>query len=155
MEEWRFRKPKTAVEEKNLLENTTPKNTQHNTTWAVKVFKEWQLHRLDKKPTAFSLSSISLDITKVQQLDTPLEDMTAETLNLWLSRFIQEVSNQKGERLYLLACGIIYLLNLFDDGISDELLADLDIPEDNAKGNSSSNVNNPIFNNCTVNFWMK
>lgn len=111
MEDRQFRKPKTADEERKLIENSVPHNTQHNTKWAVKLFKEWQLNRADKIATAFSLTSISLDITKVQNLDTPLEDMTAETLNVWLSRFMQEVSNRNGKRypaktLYLLACGI-------------------------------------------------
>jgi hypothetical protein len=37
--------------------------------------------------------------------------MNGETLNLWLTRFVQEVANSKGERypprtLYLTVCGI-------------------------------------------------
>lgn len=44
------------------------------------------------------------------------------------------------------------LLDLFDKGITDEILADLDIPKDKTKENSTSIVN-PIFNNCS--FWMK
>ena len=46
------------------------------------------------------------------------------------------------------------LLNSFDEGIPDEILADLNIPEDKTRENSSS-IENPIFNNCSVNFWMK
>ncbi|KXJ06700.1 Neprilysin [Exaiptasia diaphana] len=72
---------------------------------------EWQLSRIDKSPKQATSTSIPLDMSKVQQLDTPLQDMSAETLNFWLSRFIQEVCNRRGERypantLYLLACGI-------------------------------------------------
>lgn len=46
------------------------------------------------------------------------------------------------------------LLDLFDEGITDEILAVLDISEDKTRENSTSIVN-PIFNNCSVNFWMK
>jgi len=42
--------------------------------------------------------------------------------------------------------------NLFDSEISDELLATLYVPECDS---ASSNVVNPVFNNCTVNFWLK
>lgn len=106
-----FRQPKTAEEEEKLLDSTVPKNTQNNTKWSVKLFQEWQLSRIDKSPKQATSTSIPLDMSKVQQLDTPLQDMSAETLNFWLSRFIQEVCNRRGERypantLYLLACGI-------------------------------------------------
>ena len=77
----------------------------------MKLFHEWQFKRQDKLPKQLHSSSIRLEFEKVQPLSTPLKDMNAETLNWWLSRFIEEVSNRRGERyppktLYLLACGI-------------------------------------------------
>ena len=47
----------------------------------------------------------------VQTLDTANTDMSAFSLNYWLSRFVQEVSNSSGERhpsrsLYSIICGL-------------------------------------------------
>ncbi|KXJ06844.1 hypothetical protein AC249_AIPGENE19672 [Exaiptasia diaphana] len=49
--------------------------------------------------------------SKVTDLSTPLDIMSAETLNLWLSRFVQEVRNSKGQRypprtIYVIMCGL-------------------------------------------------
>ena len=74
----RFRPPKTEEEERLLLNNTVPKNTQHNTKWVVKVFEEWQSSRRDKAPRQLASSL------------TALREMNAESLNLWLSRFVEE-----------------------------------------------------------------
>ena len=76
----RFRPPKTDEEERLLLNNMVPKNTQHtcNTKWAVKVFEEWQSSRRDKAPRQLASSL------------TALREMNAESLNLWLSRFFEE-----------------------------------------------------------------
>ena len=37
-----FRKPKSAEEEKNLIENAIPLSTRAVTKWSVKFFLEWQ-----------------------------------------------------------------------------------------------------------------
>ena len=55
--------------------------------------------------------SFSFDCQKVQNLDTKIVNMTTETLNFWLSRFIQEVVKANGERypartLYGIVCGL-------------------------------------------------
>ena len=107
----RFREPMSEEQESSLLKSIVPKNTQNNTKWAVKTFEDWQRSRADKTPQCFDTSSVVLDITKIRDLTTQLEDMNAETLNLWLTRFVQEVGNSKGERypprsLYLIICGI-------------------------------------------------
>jgi len=52
-----------------------------------------------------------LESTNVEDLLVPLEHMSADSLNLWLCKFICEVAKQTGERyppktLYLLVCGI-------------------------------------------------
>lgn len=109
----RFRKPFTEDEEHRLLSDTVPKNTQNSTKWAVKIFEEWQKSRQEKSPKLFKSASLStsLDLSKVRDLSTPLESMSAETLNLWLSRFVEEVRNLKGQRypprtIYVLICGL-------------------------------------------------
>ena len=107
----RYRKPLTVEEERLLVASTVPKNTRYNTKWAVKVFEEWQSCRKDKTATSIASTSADLDICKVEDLSTPLHCMNAETLNLWLSRFVEEVCNAKGERypgrtMYVIICGL-------------------------------------------------
>ena len=81
----RFRPPKTEEEERLLLDSMVPKNTQHNTKWAVKVFEEWQSGRRDKAPRQLASSLTALDLTNIPDLIR-----NAESLNLWLSRFVEE-----------------------------------------------------------------
>lgn len=50
-------------------------------------------------------------LVAIEDLTTKLEDMRAETLNFWLSKFVQEVAKQNGVRypprsIYLIICGI-------------------------------------------------
>ena len=80
-----FRPPKTEEEERLLLDSPVPKNTQHNTKWAVKVFEEWQSSRRDKAPRQLASSLTALDLTNIPDLTR-----NAESLNLWLSRFVEE-----------------------------------------------------------------
>jgi hypothetical protein len=107
----RYRTPLTAEEERLLVASTIPKNTGYNTKWAVKVFEQWQSCREDKTVRNVPSSSVNLHICQVEDLTTPLHCMNAETLNLWLSRFVEEVCNAKGERypgrtLYVIICGL-------------------------------------------------
>ena len=41
----------------------------------------------------------------VQTLDTAITDMSACSVNYWLSKFVQEVSNSSGERYPIPICG--------------------------------------------------
>jgi len=76
-----FRKPKNALEEKKMLENAVPKSTRSVNKWAMKIFTEWQSTRVTKKP----------ETPKIQGLETNIIEMTAESLNFWLTKFIMEV----------------------------------------------------------------
>jgi len=66
----------------------------------LKVFEEWKQNRLVKYCT---LELGGLFTTKVfegvKTLDTAITDMSACSLNYWLSKFVQEVSNSSRERL--------------------------------------------------------
>ena len=95
----RYRTPLTAEEERPLVASTIPKNTGYNTKWAVKVFEQWQSCREDKTVRNVPSSSVNLHICQVEDLTTPLHCMNAETLNLWLSRFVEEVCNTKGGKI--------------------------------------------------------
>ena len=43
--EGRFRSPKTAEDESNLLKESILKSTVYKNKWAVKVFREWKASR--------------------------------------------------------------------------------------------------------------
>ncbi|KAL9954400.1 hypothetical protein ACROYT_G041933 [Oculina patagonica] len=91
------RKPKNAEEERKLLESATPKSTQAVTKWSLKIFREWQNGRKNRSP-AIEPCAFRNDNSKVQRLDTDITSMTAESLNFWLIKFVEEVCKENGER---------------------------------------------------------
>ena len=109
----RFRQPKSVQDEKRSVDYAIPKSTAYKTKWSCKVFEEWKQNRVVKSCT---LESGGLFTTKdfderVQTLDTAITDMSACSLNDWLSKFVQEVSNSSEERypsrsLYSIICGL-------------------------------------------------
>ena len=93
----RFRQPKSVEDEKKSVDNAIPKSTAYKTKWSCKVFEEWKQNRLVKSCT---LEPGGLFTTKyfeegVQTLDTAFTDMSACSVNYWLSKFVQEVSNSR------------------------------------------------------------
>lgn len=46
----RFRQPKSADEEKQLLNNKIPASTLYSTKWSIKIFEEWQSSRDNSEP---------------------------------------------------------------------------------------------------------
>lgn len=109
----RFRQPKSVEDEKKSVDNAVPKSTAYKTKWYCKVFEEWKQNRLVRSCT---LEPGGLFITKnfeegVQTLDKAITDMSDCSVNYWLSKFVQEVSNSSGERypspsLYSIICGL-------------------------------------------------
>ncbi len=86
---------------------------------------------------------------QVEDLTTPLHCMNAETLNVWLSRFVEEVCNAKGERypgrtVYVIICGLKQYLS--DKSGLDPLCKD-------DKRSTSSYTIGPVFNNCVFNSY--
>ena len=74
--------------------------------------------------------SFSFDAEKVQRLDTIRLDtsMMAESLNFWLSKFIQEVCKQNGKRcpartLSSIVCGLQRHLQIRNGSLAISLLA--------------------------------
>ena len=82
-----FRNPKSAEEDSNLIENAIPNSTRAVTKWSVKIFLEWQNGWKNKNP-AIEPCAFTTDKTKVQRLDTDIANMTAESLNFWLIKFV-------------------------------------------------------------------
>lgn len=109
----RFRLPKSVEEEKKTVDNAVPKSTAYKTKWSYKLFEEWKQKRVVKSCTLEPGGLFTMNDFKegVQTLDTAITDMSACSLNYWLSKFAQEVSNSSGERyparsLYSIICGL-------------------------------------------------
>jgi len=105
-----FRPPKSSEEEKNTLQESIPKSTRSSTKWSFKVFSEWQIGRANKDPSK-EQRSFEIDIAKVQSLDTNIANMNEESLNFWLTKFVEEVVKVNGERypgrsLYMIVAGL-------------------------------------------------
>jgi len=100
-------------DEKKSVDNAVLKSTAYKIKWSCKVFEEWKPNQLVKSCT---LEPGGLFATKdfeegVQTLETVITDMSACSLNYWLSKFVQEVNNSSGERypsrsLYSIICGL-------------------------------------------------
>ena len=120
----RFREPMEEEEVAALVSNSTPKSTQYKTKWAFQFFKSWQMSRVLKFPT-LEVGNVFKDyeLNRVQALDEKLKEMSAISLNYWLSEFVQEVANKNGGRypsrtLYQIVCGIKRLiLNIFPNDL--------------------------------------
>ena len=74
--------------------------------WLFEVFEKWKQNRLVKSCT---LEPGGLFTTKyfeegVQTLDTAITDMSACSVNYWLSKFVQEVSNSSGNAILPVRC---------------------------------------------------
>ena len=109
----RFRSPKTGQEESKLLQGSIPKSTAYKIKWAVKIYHEWQTNRKIKVPVLDAGGAFKdcRKLLKVQSLSTDLASMDANTLNYWLSKFVQEVANSEwkvypARTLYGIICGI-------------------------------------------------
>ena len=96
----RFRSPKTAEDESNLLKESIPKSTVYKNKWAVKVFRDWIASRKVEVLVLDPGGAFKdyCELHEVQPLSTNLESMDACSLNYWLSIIVHEVANAEGER---------------------------------------------------------
>ena len=96
----RFRAVKSEEEERQSLEGVIPCNTRYSTRWARKIFEEWQTNRGNSsavnEPTSLTFENKS----DIQELNTRLEDLRAESLNFWLIKFVQEVGSVSHLKMY-------------------------------------------------------
>ena len=62
------------------------------------VFKEWR-NRRENKIAILEATSSDIDLNNIESLDIDeWEMMIVASLNFWLAKFLQEVSDKKGER---------------------------------------------------------
>ena len=93
----KFRELKTADEEKALLEKYFPKSTRYVTKRSFNIFAQWQNARLNKQAVKEE-AGFDVERDKIQSLDTNIVNMTEESLNFWLTKFVEEVCKEDGER---------------------------------------------------------
>ena len=78
--------------------------------WGIRIFESWKNERANDNSSA-KLCKFGLDVPAVQNLKTDMLNMTAETLNFWLCKFVQEVRDKHGKTypektVYQLICCI-------------------------------------------------
>ena len=83
-----FRNSKSEEEERKFLEKSVPRSTRYVTKWSLKIFAEWQASRKNKDPSKEE-AGFHVELDKIQALDTNIVNMTPESLNLWLTKFVQ------------------------------------------------------------------
>ena len=95
----RFRVPKTASQERGLVNDAVPASTKYKNNWAVNIFAEWQRLREVKVPV-LDCGGLFKDynLHKVTAVSADLAGMDALSLNYWLSKFVTEVAKKSGER---------------------------------------------------------
>ena len=91
---------KTDEELKQAKTNAIPKNTLKNTTWAVKIWKQWSAHRKQVYPGEYGEWPVHPFIANDHQLD------------YWLSKFVLEARRSDGNpyppnTLYQICCGLM------------------------------------------------
>ncbi|KAK3709911.1 hypothetical protein QZH41_020037 [Actinostola sp. cb2023] len=91
----RFKEPQTLEETKMVVGQSIPKTTQYKTRWGVRIFENWRSQRNNKLPEC-EVNPLGLNVSFVQTLDTPLTSMTKASLNFWLIKFIQELTDKDG-----------------------------------------------------------
>lgn len=80
----RFKPPTSDVEMETISKGFVPPNTRKNTSWALNVFFDWKMERNTTDKSNLCPEDL-------------LENPETELLNFWLSRFVTEVRNKKGE----------------------------------------------------------
>ena len=106
----RFGEALSVEEASKRIRNAVPKTTQYKTMWGIRAFESWKNERANDNGSA-ELCKFGLDVSAVQNLKTGMLNMTAETLNFWLCKFVQEVRNKQGKTypektVYQLICCI-------------------------------------------------
>ena len=100
----RFHSPKSKEEETSLVSEATPKTTQYNTKWGRKVFEEWQQRRQNTSAKLKVVGVAKMNCEDVEDLTVPLEHMSPNTLNFWLSKFFVKWQNKMESAILPIRC---------------------------------------------------
>ena len=106
----RFLEPQTVECSVSTVNKATPRSTRYKNRWAVRIFEEWQAQRGNQLVLS-ECNPFSLDISRVENLSTNLLNMSTESLNFWMIKFVQEVCDNDGDHypgntLYQIVCSI-------------------------------------------------
>ncbi len=106
----RFGEALNEEEASKRIKNGVPKTTQYKTQWGIRIFESWKSERTNDYGPAESCK-FGLDVSVVESLKTDMLNMTAETLNFWLCKCVQEVRDRDGKpypekTMYQLICCI-------------------------------------------------
>ena len=93
----RFRTARSLKEERVVIEKAVPMSTKYKNSWAFNLFHEWKEAR-ENKVAIFESTCFDVDLGKIDGLEKEIERMSAESLNFWIGKFIQEVADKKGEK---------------------------------------------------------
>ena len=91
----RFAKPVSDEEIRSRITTAIPRSTAKTTSWAVRLWNLWAQSRAMEDGAT----------------PPPLDQITNDSLNFWLSRFVMEIRNEQGEEyqsgtLYSVCAGI-------------------------------------------------
>ena len=96
----RFRRAKSVDEERDSVEAAVTSCTKYCTKWAYKIFEDWQLSRKNKVAIEEATALRFDNLSRMQDLNSvKLEELSAESLNFWLSKFVQEVAKKNGNNI--------------------------------------------------------
>ena len=90
-----FGQQKVQRRKEDYWKISIPKSTRESTKLAYKIFNEWQMGRAKKDPSLESRSFI-FDMSKIR-VDTNVVSISAESRNLWLTKFIKEDCKENGQ----------------------------------------------------------
>ena len=92
------------------MDSCVPRVTRYATKWAYKIFGEWQSSRRNKDAN-LEERGFKVEVDSIQNLETSIVEMSPESLDIWLTKFVAEVCKENGERypprsLYSICCGL-------------------------------------------------
>lgn len=115
----RFRKAKTREEEEESLVQAVPKSTRYKNQWAVNVFESWRELRVNKV-AALESTTLNIALEDIEDLDVDWTKMSTLSLDFWIGKLSQEVSDQQGKRL--LFCFVFLLFKTISESAGSKLV---------------------------------
>ena len=81
----RFRKVKTAEEQKKNLEDAVPSSTKYSNKWACKIFADWQTQRQNHDPKNEVFTYEVKEVSAIQDLSRQIDEFNAESMDFLAS----------------------------------------------------------------------
>ena len=111
----RFGAPRSALEIAQVEDSHIPRKTRANTTWAIRIWREWATDRLE--------NLTPVEGTDFHTLFSDISKISDESIAFWLQRFVLEARRVNGENycpdsLYQLCCGLHQALRNADRDIN-------------------------------------